>query len=596
MNEHLIRKRERLESLLSTIENRSRKFSRARLLAFLLTLFGPYLSFSYNEVLAWILLVFGLLSFLILILLHQRLLAFRTELKFSLEDINRDLAVLSRDWDNISSTQSAQVSPEHLFAYDLNIVGQRSLLQLINISMTNIGGERLAEWLLNPLYEATDIRNRQDEISRIRQHMYRFHRFRWKIKRQLSSKTWDDNGEKLLELLEVGAPKPTLLILSGLTLLGVAAALMFVFQYWMFGFALWSAYLLIYGLLRHSGLEAFWKIESISNELRLWSAVEQAAEIHLKRVSSYSLLQLRMVDSGIGKQALRITAFLGISRSNPIMTFLCNAFLPWDLSGEYWTANLIARLKPVARKWQQRFSELEALISLAHFADLHPHYVSAEVQEHSGGSFATTSMLHPLLRPADSIPNDFRDDFLGDVYLITGSNMSGKSTFLRTIGVNMLLAQIGAPVAADTFAFRPVRLATSMGVQDSLADGISLFYAEVRRLKLILQHLEEPNEIPMLLLIDEVFRGTNNRERFIGSQSLLLELLNKNASTFVTTHDLELTQLAEAQKGLHNYHFRETITGGKMDFSYKLHEGPCPTTNALAIMKLAGLPVYDEKD
>jgi DNA mismatch repair ATPase MutS len=172
--------------------------------------------------------------------------------------------------------------------------------------------------------------------------------------------------------------------------------------------------------------------------------------------------------------------------------------------------------------------------------------------------------------------------------------MSGKSTFLRTTGVNLLLAFSGAPVNADEMRLVLLRLFTCIQVSDSLSDGFSYFYAEVRRLKSLLNLLEEAQTgVPVFYLIDEIFRGTNNRERRIGSQSFVRALARLPGSGVISTHDLELVKLADGNQRILNYHFRDDVLDGRMIFDYKLRPGPSPSTNALKIMKNEGLPVEE---
>ena len=169
--------------------------------------------------------------------------------------------------------------------------------------------------------------------------------------------------------------------------------------------------------------------------------------------------------------------------------------------------------------------------------------------------------------------------------------MSGKSTFLKTLGVNMILGFTGAPICGEQLALTPFRLYSCLRVDDSITEGFSFFYAEVRRLKALLSAVEERENTPVFFIIDEIFRGTNNKERLIGSRAYIQALAGKEGIGCVSTHDLELVTLADHAHQVTNYHFREHIVDGKMVFDYKLQTGPCPTTNALEIMRLEGLPV-----
>jgi len=197
------------------------------------------------------------------------------------------------------------------------------------------------------------------------------------------------------------------------------------------------------------------------------------------------------------------------------------------------------------------------------------------------------------LIPCDrKVSNDFELGRDKRIAIITGSNMAGKSTFLRTLGINLALAYAGGPVSASYLCASFFRVFACIRVSDSLADGLSYFYAEVKRLKAILDSVRNHPDEVHFVLIDEIFRGTNNRERRIGSQSYIRALAELPVIGSIATHDLELIKLAEEIPAVANYHFREEIVDGRMVFDYRIHIGPCPTTNALKIMEIEGLPVF----
>jgi DNA mismatch repair ATPase MutS len=200
-------------------------------------------------------------------------------------------------------------------------------------------------------------------------------------------------------------------------------------------------------------------------------------------------------------------------------------------------------------------------------------------------------MGHPLISPEQKVRNDYRIDRLGEVHIITGSNMAGKSSFLRTAGINLCLAYAGGAVDALELQTSLFRLFTAIRVTDSVTDGISYFYAEVKRLKALLLELQRKDARPLFFLIDEIFRGTNNRERLIGSRAYIRALVGENGLGLIATHDLELVQLAQEMPQVSNFHFRDAIEDGRMVFDYLLRPGPSPTTNALKVMAEEGLPV-----
>ncbi|MHB8752294.1 MAG: MutS family DNA mismatch repair protein, partial [Aggregatilineales bacterium] len=255
-------------------------------------------------------------------------------------------------------------------------------------------------------------------------------------------------------------------------------------------------------------------------------------------------------------------------------------------------------LKTLLPGWLDIWFELEALGSLANFADLNPEYVFPEVMaapSDKSSVFYARELGHPLIPDEQRVCNNVEIGALGQMLLITGSNMSGKSSLLRTVGVNLCLAYSGAPVLARALRVPLFRLFTCIKISDSVTDGVSYFYAEVKRLKALLDALTQSTDgLPLFFLIDEIFRGTNNRERLTGSRAYIRALVGHNGIGIVSTHDLELVKLADEISHIHNYHFQETVVEGRMIFDYKLQPGPSPTTNALKIMRLAGLPVDED--
>ena len=296
------------------------------------------------------------------------------------------------------------------------------------------------------------------------------------------------------------------------------------------------------------------------------------------------------------KDAARTLHAISI-KAHPLVHLTINAIGPWDL---WFLRRLIHtqdRIQQALPQWLDALAEIEAASALATFAYLHPDYiwptplVVADGQQEHPPTLRASRLAHPLLPPGPRIANDVQLAELGSIYLITGSNMSGKSTFLRTIGINLCLAQAGGPVCAGSFEWTWNRLACCIRVDDSLDAGLSFFYAEVKRLKTILDATKERTLPPVLFLIDEIFKGTNNRERLIGSQAYITALSKGRGFGLVSTHDLELADLEQAIPRLRNAHFQETVSDGALTFDYQLRPGPCPTTNALRIMELEGLPI-----
>lgn len=290
------------------------------------------------------------------------------------------------------------------------------------------------------------------------------------------------------------------------------------------------------------------------------------------------------------RQLRRFHFVLGFlsAESHPLVYLILNGLAPWAAVFASLLERERARIHSSFPECLDEFHRLEALISLT----LMYEYQTREFPRiHEPARLEFEGLLHPLIPRDTAVANDFAFTGGKSLGLVTGSNMSGKSTFLRTVGINQTLANMGAPCFAKRFETSLFTIASCIQVSDSLRDGFSYFYSEVLRLKRVIEDVRAGK--PTLFLIDEIFRGTNNRERQIGSRAVIKNLISPTSMGFVSTHDLELTSLERKLPGLINLHFREEIVSGQMFFSYKLQMGPCPTTNALLIMEQAGLDVRD---
>ncbi|NUM60436.1 MAG: hypothetical protein HUU56_17555 [Bdellovibrionaceae bacterium] len=279
-----------------------------------------------------------------------------------------------------------------------------------------------------------------------------------------------------------------------------------------------------------------------------------------------------------------VTGALGV-RQNYIIYGIIHAFFPWDF---YWTLRL-DKLKGEIKQnyflWLDQIAELEALLQVAELSSYFDHGVWPKVIP-QGKTLVLNEIQHPFMRN-HCIPNSLvLTEQSNKLLLITGSNMSGKSTFLRTVAMNHLLMQMGAKVVASFFQSSAFKLVTSLKRTDSLEESFSTFYSEVKTLKRI---LDDCFEGPTLFLIDEIFRGTNNRERLMGSQRYIEKLIKTQGLGIITTHDLELASMADVNSQIFNEHFVDRIEDGKMVFDYLKKPGPCPSTNALKVMEMEGL-------
>ena len=504
------------------------------------------------------------------------------------------LARVQLAWSQIPY-KPAEPFTTHLYAQDLDIAGPHSLLHLIDTTVSDQGRSRLSLWLLTQPPEGQVWDTRQALVKELCP--LSLFRDRLVLEAQLTGEQ-EINGRRLAAALDhpVGFPGLTRILLLqtllalGTIVLGVGALLDWLHGYWMFTF---GAYALIY-LMTDQGEELLEHAVGLHHEMERLSRVLQFIERHAARPGSVMastcapLLEPGRAPSSFTRHIARI--FHGISvKAHPLIHLALNALCPWDLFFAFRLRQFQERVRTRLPLWLDRLAEVEAASALATFAYLHPDY--AWPTPTSAIGVRSRSLGHPLIPATTRVSNDIALEGLDMIHLITGSNMSGKSTFLRTIGINVCLAQAGAPVCVGTFSWNWSRLACCIRINDSLDAGLSFFYAEVKRLKTILHATADWSSPPVLFLIDEIFKGTNNRERLIGSRSYIKALAAGNGYGLVSTHDLELTDLENEIPSLINTHFQETVSNGALAFDYRLRPGSCPTTNALRIMELEGLPI-----
>ena len=534
------------------------------------------------------------LLFLIVASYHNRLEQRIHRLRLWTAVKSAHLARVQLAWSQIPYKPTEPLAT-HLYAQDLDVAGPHSLLHLLDTTVSDQGRTRLTQWLLTQPPEPRVWETRQ---ALVRELCHRpLFRDRLVLEAQLAGEQ-EINGRRLAAVLQhpVGFPGltrilmlQTLLAVSTIVL-GIGALLDWLPGYWMLTF---GAYALIY-LMTDQGEELLEHAIGLHHEMERLSRVLKFIERHAARPGSIMartcapLVEPGVAPSSYTRHIARI--FHGISvKAHPLVHLAFNALCPWDLFFAFRLRQFQERVRTRLPVWLDRLAEVEAASALATFAYLHPDYIWPTPASDIG--VRSRRLGHPLIPTTTRVSNDSALEGLGTIYLITGSNMSGKSTFLRTIGINVCLAQAGAPVCAGSFTWSWSRLASCIRINDSLDAGLSFFYAEVKRLKTILHATMDRSSPPVLFLIDEIFKGTNNRERLIGSRSYIKALAAGNGYGLVSTHDLELTDLEHEIPSLINAHFQETVSNGALAFDYRLRPGSCPTTNALRIMELEGLPI-----
>jgi hypothetical protein len=512
--------------------------------------------------------------------------------------INENIARVKIDWSGIP-VKDYHFKRDHPFETDISVTGEYSLLRLVDTTVVKESGELLRGWLTNYPDEIIEIKKRQ-ELVRDLTELDHF-RNKLRIAGGLSSGK-SVNGEKLIKWLKEGVYteqiKRILILLFILIpinilliILNIAGAMP---AYWTFTTI---GIVGVYFFNRHYIQSLFEETMKVEEEVGKLSGVLGYLERYrFNNKPNLQELTKEFTSDGARasvyfKKLRRVITAISFQK-NPLTFFLFNALFPYDFYVAYNFSKLRESISIKLKGWLEVWYKLEALTALANFGYINDSYKFPEIIEDDATPvFEGKDLGHPLIIPGMRVTNSFMIDKEGKGIIITGSNMSGKSTFLKTIGLNCALAYAGSPAAVSNLKLRRFRLFTCINIIDSVTDGISYFYAEVKRLKKLKDEIERESDMPVLYLIDEIFRGTNNRERLVGSRSYLKSLAGTNSCGLISTHDLELVNLEEEIEEIENYHFREEVEGGKLSFDYKIKRGPCPTTNALKIMELEGLKV-----
>jgi hypothetical protein len=535
--------------------------------------------------------VYGLLA-----VLHHQVFLREARQRLYVELNARGLARLGRGWHDFTERGERFLTGSHLYAADLDVFGQGSIFQLMNETATRAGEERLAAWLSSPA-RAEQVVARQgaarELVPRVAFRQDVCVEARTVAKEKADPGLFIQWAESGPSLTGIRWARPVAVVLPLVTL-----TLFVLGRFDMVPRPLWWA-----GLLAQLAVVVATRRPLRQMEERM-SAGEHGfvryapvfERVEAERFEHPELLRLRSGPQREGEPPVS-THLKHFSRLYSFVEFKRHQFHPvvhlftlWDVHAlfalEGWREKHGARV----RGWFEALAELEALSCLAGLAHDRPHFTWPTL-EGDGPRVVAKGVGHPLLDAP--VLNDVELPGPGSALLLTGSNMSGKTTLLRALGLNAVLALAGAPVCARAFSLSPLRVLTSMRVKDSLERGVSYFYAEVQRIKAVLDAAAAAKG-QALFLLDEILLGTNTRERQIASREVLRLLLSTGACGGVTTHDLSLASLADEYGGkVVNMHFRDHLEEGKMVFDYRLRAGVVDTTNALRVLRMAGVPVED---
>jgi hypothetical protein len=524
---------------------------------------------------------------------HIRRLRFRAR---AIDFFERGLARIEGRWAGSGETGERFLNQAHPYARDLDLFGRASLFELLCTARTRAGEETLAGWLLAAA-PIDEVLARQEALRELEGRVG----FRAKL---FSLGESVRLGVHPQALAAWGERKPAFPRLLTRVLTRTLSAL-------------WIVSLIAWALGAPGDLAAAISLLNLAWAHRIYRRLDEGADSLEKAADGLALLsgvlallerenftapklvalQAAVKRDGIPpsvavKKLARIVDY--VSGRHNLFARLLDVFLFWSAQLMFAAERWQQEFGPAISGWLKAVGELEALTALAGYAyehpdDAFPEFVAAG-ESSTAPVFDAEGMAHPLMHAAKAVSNDVK---LGDglqLLILSGPNMAGKSTFIRAVGVNAVLAQAGAPVRATRLRLSPLTVTASICVLDSLSGGVSRFYAEIHRVKLICDLTEGP--VPVLFLLDELLSGTNSHDRLAGSEFIVRRLMERNAIGIVSTHDLALARIPEEMPGrAANSHFEDRFEAGELIFDYKLKPGVVKTNNALELMRSIGLGV-----
>lgn len=535
-----------------------------------------------------------LFVFLIIVFFHNERINLKKRLLTMLEYYEKGIKRLDNTWKEFSDIGEEFINKNHNFSSDLDIFGKKSLFQWINLTRTKFGRKKLAhKMMLNDLPTRYEIQDNQEAIKELSKKRDFCEKLYFEATIQNKKK---ENIEELLKWAK--SEEKNSFTIKYVSYIFIAITLILIFLTIIGRFPI--TYLLLDLMINYLVIKLLTrKLSSvidifINNKREIIKYSNLLGLIQDESFESKKLLELQkdLLGSNINckaemKKLRNIVNWLGDSTSNAYYLII-NVFLMSDIfilcNLEEWRIKNGYKLE----KWLEIMGEIEALVSLSTLAFEHQDWSYAKI---SGvNEIEARGLAHPLLGERAKV-NDFNLCGNERVALITGSNMSGKSTFLRTIGFNMILTYLGLPTCSKFFKCGISNIYTCMRTQDNLDENISSFYAEILRIKLVIEAAKSGKKV--FFLLDEIFKGTNSQDRHDGARILIEQLVKLQAVGLVSTHDLELCNLEQEKSWLVNYNFREYYKNNKINFDYILRRGKSETQNAKHLMKLAGIDIED---
>lgn len=578
------------ESHLETLDGSLSRFGTARLVLAVMILIATWFAFATHSFSPkWLLLGVG--AFAGLVIAHQGARRARARAERAAEFYRRGLARIEDRWQGTGQQGTQFDEPHHVYASDLDLFGKGGLFELLCTVRTRMGEERLAQWLKTPAPLA-EIRERHASINDLKS--------RTDLREELAVIGEHSNVGIHPAALLKWAETPNRLVSTWMLWVGVLLPIVAIAStiYWKVAgvgsplFVTLVIEALVLSLLRKPVDDVLNGSETAFEDLRMFS--ELLLRVEREKFTSPALQKLLERLSSHTRKASQtiaslstIVSFAGSRRNQAITLFAIPLMYTLNVAlvAERWR-----RLHgSVVRNWVDTIGDFEALLSLAAYTHEHPDDPLPEFVE-GPAIFAGVDLGHPLIPAARAVRNSVNIAGKTRILLVSGSNMSGKSTLLRTVGINTVLAMAGAPVRARSLRLTELQIGASIRINDSLHEGSSRFYAEITRLRQLFDVVDGGR--PLLFLLDELLQGTNSWDRRSGAEGIVRALAARGAIGLISTHDLALTHISGLPEGaLVNVHFQDELQNGRMLFDFKLRDGVVTRSNAMELMRSIGLEV-----
>lgn len=570
-----------LKKLLVQVNRQLKVSGMLRLSVFVLTILGIYLLYDNSDYII-LAVLFAAILFLFLVSRHTDL-NYQKKRLLALISINEtELEVLGRKYDHLPDGNEF-IDPGHFYSQDIDLFGQGSFYQYCNRTALEEGSKTLAILLTENNTE--NVIEKQEAIKELRsiaEWRQEFSAVARLIKTEISS-------AKLISWLKSYQPfVPDLMkIIPGIfSLFSLGAIGLYYFNYipgwgllfwFFFGLAITGNYLRKVNILSQN-------TSNVQSSFRQYQKLILLLEDMNFQASVLEKEKNNILENGVrvSKVLKQFSGMLNAfeQRNNMLFGVLANGFLLWDLRYACNIEKWIGIHGKNVERWLNTFATFDAYNSLGNFAFNHPDYSFPEITENDL-IIEAVNVSHPILDPAEGVTNNFkicREEF----FVITGANMAGKSTFLRTISLQIIMANIGLPVCATEAKYQPIKLITSMRTVDSLTAHESYFFSELKRLKFIIDSIRDDE---YFIVLDEILKGTNSTDKAIGSKKFIEKLVGSDSTGLIATHDLSLCEVADSLKKVENYYFDAEIIEDELHFDYKFKKGICQNMNASFLLK-----------